>query len=111
MSREEARQLRSGLEQFMRQDFFGGYLAMYQVNQDSGCLLLKQGRWYFGDRPEHCPIVIPLPDLSSDTLQRLVYEKDEPLIKGWPQTQDYQRLSEQFLAAFDQQVAQLITRP
>lgn len=109
LSAEEARQLRGGLEQFMRQDFFGGYLAMYQVNQDSGYLLLEHGRWCFGDQPEQCTIVIAMPDLSSATLGRLVYEKDEPLINGWAQTQEYQRLSGQFLATFDQQVARLIT--
>lgn len=99
---EEARQLRSSFEQFMQQDFFGGYLAMYQVNQDSGYILLERGRWCFGDQPEHCTIAIAMPDLNPDTLARFVYEGNEPRIKGWAQTQEYQRLSGQFLAAFDQ---------
>jgi hypothetical protein len=109
MSPEEARQLRSSFEQFMQQDFFGGYLAMYQVHQDTGYILLEHGRWCFGDQPEHCPVVIAMPDLNPTVLARLIYEGNEPLIKGWTQTQDYHRLSGQFLAAFDQQIARLIT--
>lgn len=111
MSPEEVRQLRSGFEQFMRQDFFGGYLAMYQENQASGYILLEQGRWCFGDQPEHCTIVIVMPDLSPNMLRHLIYEKNEPLITGWAQTQDYHRLSSQFLAEFDQQIARYITQP